>query len=69
MERKCYSLPTFLVAHDLNCYNYRLLKKAGLAPRTFKVGSKEFVTEESAAEWRRMMDGKAAPSQEGASHV
>ena len=47
-------------------YTYRILKKAGLAPRTFRIGNKEFVTEESAAAWRRMMDGK--PDIEEAHH-
>ena len=60
MNRKYYSLHTFCVEHDLNYYTFKLLRKAGLAPHTFKIGNKEFVTEESAAAWRRMMDGKPA---------
>jgi hypothetical protein len=66
MHRKGYSLHTFCVVHDLTYYTYRILKKAGLAPRTFRIGNKEFVTEESAAAWRRMMDGK--PDIEEAHH-
>jgi hypothetical protein len=62
MQRRCYSLHSFCMEHDLNYYTFKLLRKVGLAPHTFKIGSKEFVTEESAAAWRRMMDGKAAPS-------
>ena len=58
MKRKCYSIATFCVEHDLNHYTFKALKKTGLAPHTFKIGNKEFVTEESAAAWRRMMDGK-----------
>jgi hypothetical protein len=69
MQRKCYSLATFCVEHDLNHYTFKALKKAGLAPRTFKIGSKEFVTEESAAEWRRMMDGKPALQTEEVAHA
>jgi hypothetical protein len=48
-----------LVAHDLNPHSYGLLKKAGLAPRAFKIGRREFITEESAAAWRALMDGRS----------
>ena len=64
LERKNYTLHTFCVTHDLNYHTLKTLKKAGLAPKTFKIGNKEFVTEESAAAWRRMMDGKG-----GGDHV
>ncbi len=58
MQRRCYSLHSFCMEHDLNYYTFKLLRKVGLAPHTFKIGSKEFVTEESAAAWRRMMTAK-----------
>jgi hypothetical protein len=68
VQRKCYSIHTFCVEHDLNYYTFRTLRNAGLGPRTFKIGNKEFVTEESATEWRRMMDGKAATARQEVSY-
>jgi hypothetical protein len=48
-----YSIREFCQAHRLSISMYFKLKAQGLAPRELAVGSRRYISFESAADWRR----------------
>ena len=56
MSTGAVSIPTFCTAHGISRAHFYNLMKRGLAPRTFVVGRRRLVSDESAAAWRRSME-------------
>ena len=50
--RKASTIDAFCADHSISRASFYRLLKAGQAPRLLKVGTKQLITEEAAAEWR-----------------
>jgi len=50
----------FCKAHGFGRNRFFALQRDGLAPRTFKVGVRVMISQEAAADWRRMMEQRTA---------
>jgi predicted DNA-binding transcriptional regulator AlpA len=68
MSKKACSILDFCKEHAISRAHFYNLVKRGLAPRTLRVGRRRLVSDEAAAEWRRMMEAPAAsgPAPQGA---
>jgi predicted DNA-binding transcriptional regulator AlpA len=53
--RKASSVEQFCSDHSISRAMFYQLQKVGKAPRTMRVGSKQLISEEAAAEWRQVM--------------
>lgn len=53
--RKASTIDQFCADHSISRASFYRLLKAGQAPRLLKVGTKQLITEKSAAEWRQTM--------------
>jgi len=51
-----YTITTFCKAHELSEPYYRQLRKKGLGPREMRLGRKVLISQEAAADWRRMKE-------------
>ena len=51
------SIAAFCRAHAISRAHFYNLRKRGLAPKTLVVGRRRLVADESAAQWRRLMEG------------
>ena len=51
-DADAYSIKAFCKRHSISPSFYHKLVKAGLGPRTMKLGSRTLITAEAAAEWR-----------------
>jgi hypothetical protein len=58
--RKASTVDQFCADHSLSRAMFYKLAKAGKAPRTIRLGAKQLISEEAAAEWRRIMTVAAA---------
>jgi len=61
--RKAASIDAFCADHSISRASFYRLLKAGQAPRLLKVGTKQLITEEAAAEWRAAMTEATASPQ------
>lgn len=50
------SIVNFCKAHGISRAHFYNLAKRGPAPRTLKAGRRRLVSDEAAAEWRRLME-------------
>jgi hypothetical protein len=48
-----YSIETFCVRHSISVPQYYKMRKLGLTPVEFRVGTRVLISRESAAAWRR----------------
>lgn len=55
-ERAAYSPAEFCRAHGISRTLYYDQKRRGNGPRTFKVGRRELISREAAADWRRQRE-------------
>lgn len=55
MDTKAATIPEFCKQHRISVAFFYKLKNAGKAPRVTKVGARSIITDEDAAEWRRVM--------------
>jgi hypothetical protein len=53
-------LREFCRQHHISKSTFYNLQKAGLAPRTMRIGNRQLVTNEAAAEWRSRMEQRQA---------
>ena len=61
-----YSVTSFCVAHGISEAFYFKLKKQGLGPDEMRLGSRIFITHESAARWRTVREAATAAATEKA---
>jgi len=57
--RAAYSIPEFCNAHRISKEFYFKLQRAGLGPRTMKIGARTLISIEAAAQWRRDCEANA----------
>lgn len=55
-----YDIPTFCHFHNISRGMFYKLLKQNLGPRLMRVGKRTIITEDSAAEWRHIMEKKSA---------
>jgi predicted DNA-binding transcriptional regulator AlpA len=60
MPPECYTIDEFCESHGLGRSNYYELRKKGLAPQEFRIGTRWLITKESAQRWRAARDAEAA---------
>jgi len=60
-EADAYSLAEFCKRHRISVQLYYKLAQQGLAPVTFRVGTRVLVSKESAARWRAEREAMSAP--------
>jgi hypothetical protein len=53
--RKASTIDQFCADHSISRAMFYQLQKVGKAPLTMRVGSKQLISEEAAAEWRQVM--------------
>jgi predicted DNA-binding transcriptional regulator AlpA len=58
--RKASTVDEFCAEHSISRAMFYKLQKAGQAPRTMRVGSKQLISEEAAFAWRSAMTETAA---------
>ena len=56
LDRKASSIDEFCIAHGISRAMFYKIRKQGLAPRIMTVGSRQLISDEAAAEWRRQME-------------
>ena len=61
-----YSVASFCVAHGISEAFYFKLKNQGLGPDEMRLGSRIFITHESAARWRTVREAATAAATEKA---
>jgi hypothetical protein len=61
-----FSRPSFCVAHGISEALYHKLKNEGLGPDEMRLGSRVFITFESAARWRAEREAATAAATEKA---
>jgi hypothetical protein len=54
------SIDEFCAEHSISRALFYILKKAGKAPRIMKVGARQVISIEAAADWRRQMETEDA---------
>ena len=57
-----FTIPLFCRAHHLSRSQYYELRKDGRAPVEMEIGRKKLISHESAADWRRRMEGPPDPA-------
>jgi hypothetical protein len=57
--RKASTIDQFCTDHSISRAMFYRLAKSGQGPRTMRVGTKQLITEEAAAEWRQVMTAAA----------
>ena len=55
-DRKAFSIDEFCIAHRISRAMFYKLLKQGRGPRIMAVGSRQIISDEAAAEWRRQME-------------
>jgi predicted DNA-binding transcriptional regulator AlpA len=60
---KAVTVERFCLDHSISRAMFYKLQKHGQAPRTMRVGSKQYISEEAAADWRRAMEAATASPQ------
>ena len=55
-DRKAFSIDEFCIAHRISRAMFYKIRKQGRAPRIMTVGSRQLISGEAAAEWRRQME-------------
>jgi len=63
--RAAFTVKQFCADHDISRTRYYLLKREGRGPRTYRVGMREYVSAEAAAEWRKRMEQASIDSASG----
>ena len=53
-----YSVSDFCEAHGIGRSLFYKLQSANKGPRTFKAGRRTLISDEAAAEWRRLMEAE-----------
>jgi hypothetical protein len=56
MDRRASSIDEFCIAHGISRAMFYKIRKQGRAPRIMTVGSRQLISDEAAAEWRRQME-------------
>jgi predicted DNA-binding transcriptional regulator AlpA len=57
-----FNITSFCLAHGISESFFYELRKQGLGPRELKLGSRVFITHESASEWRAQREAATAPA-------
>ncbi len=60
MEKLAFTVPEWCKARCISRGRYHELEQAGLAPRTYAVASKKYISREADAEWQQRMEAGAA---------
>lgn len=60
MEKQAFTLAEFCVAYKISRGRLHELERAGLAPKTYRIASKPYVSMSAAHEWQRLMESGAA---------
>lgn len=61
-KNQTYTITEFIDAHKISRTHFYLLRKENQGPRMMKVGRKNLISAEAAAEWRRRMEGASVKS-------
>jgi hypothetical protein len=62
MEKLAYTVPEWCKARGISRGRFHELEQADLAPRTYAVASKKYISHQADAEWQRRMEAGAAES-------
>lgn len=60
MEKLAFTVPEWCEARCMSRGRFHELEQAGLAPRTYAVASKKYISREADAEWQQRMESGAA---------
>ncbi len=60
MERQAFTIPEFCAAYKISRGRLHELEQAGLAPKTYRIASKPYVSLSAAQEWQARMESGAA---------
>jgi hypothetical protein len=52
-DRDAYGIEEFCQRHSISVPQYYKMRKLGLTPREFRIGTRVLISKESAAAWRR----------------
>jgi hypothetical protein len=55
-----FSIETFCLRHSISVPQYYKMRKLGLTPVEFRVGTRVLISKESAAAWRRAREAASA---------
>jgi hypothetical protein len=61
MDKQAYSIDEFCFAHGFCRATFYNLQKRGEGPRVMKVGGRQIISHEAAADWRRDRENSTAP--------
>ena len=56
MEKLARAIPTWCRDRDVSIARFYELDQAGLAPRTYRVGSRRYISNQADAEWQARME-------------
>ena len=56
VDRKASSIDEFCAAHGISRAMFYKIQKQGRGPRIMAVGTRQLISDEAAAEWRRQME-------------
>jgi len=65
MSMGANSIDGFCKEHRISRAHFYNLDKLGLAPKTLRAGRRRLVSDEAAAEWRRLMEASTASGPTG----
>lgn len=60
MEKLAYTIPDWCKARCISRARFHELEQAGLAPRTYAVASKRYISHQADDEWQQRMEAGAA---------
>lgn len=60
MTKLAFTVPEWCEARCISRGRYHELEVAGLAPRTYAVASKKYISQQADAEWQQRMEAGAA---------
>lgn len=60
MDKRAFTIAEFCEAYKISRGRFHELDQAGLAPKTYRIASRPYISMAAAQEWQQRMEGGAA---------